>query len=79
MKRSIFHLGLTTAVLSLALFVAQDIDARGRGGGGGGRGGGGGGGAVQPGTYRVTMVANGTTYTSSITVRPDPMLAEINR
>jgi len=25
------------------------------------------------------MTANGTTYTSSITVRADPMLAEINR
>ncbi|MEO6224079.1 MAG: hypothetical protein ABIP90_12600, partial [Vicinamibacterales bacterium] len=52
----------------------------GRGGGGGGFGRGGGGGAtVAPGTYRVTMTANGTTYTSSVTVRADPMLAEINR
>jgi photosystem II stability/assembly factor-like uncharacterized protein len=51
----------------------------GGGGGGGGRGGGGGAGAVTPGTYRVTMTANGQTYTSSVTVRADPMLAEINR
>jgi hypothetical protein len=51
----------------------------GRGGGGGGGRGGGGAAAVTPGTYRVTMTANGTTYTSAITVRADPMLAEINR
>jgi hypothetical protein len=43
------------------------------GGGGGGRGGGGGGGQVDAGTYRVTMTANGKTYTSTITVREDPM------
>jgi photosystem II stability/assembly factor-like uncharacterized protein len=47
---------------------------RGGGGGGGGRGRGGGGGMVAPGTYRVTMTANGKTYTNSITVRRDPML-----
>lgn len=53
--------------------------AGGRGGGGGfGRGGGGGGG-IEPGTYRVTMTANGQAYTSAITVRADPMLAEISR
>lgn len=56
----------------------------GRGGGGGGGGGfgggrGGGAAAVTPGTYRVTMTANGTTYTGAIAVRADPMLAEINR
>jgi hypothetical protein len=45
----------------------------GGGGGGGGRGGGGGGGQVEPGTYRVTMTANGKTYTSTITVREDPI------
>ena len=44
------------------------------GGGGGGRGGGGGAGLVEPGTYKVTMTANGKTYTSAITVRRDPML-----
>jgi hypothetical protein len=43
------------------------------GGGGGGRGGGGGGGQVEAGTYRVTMTANGKTYTSTITVREDPI------
>jgi hypothetical protein len=47
--------------------------AGGRGGGGGGRGGGGGG-LVAPGTYRVTMTANGRTYTSAVSVRRDPML-----
>ena len=46
----------------------------GGGGGGGGRGGGGGGGLVPPGTYRITMTANGKTYTSAIQVRQDPML-----
>jgi photosystem II stability/assembly factor-like uncharacterized protein len=46
---------------------------RGGGGGGGGRGGGGGGGLAPAGTYKVTMTANGQTYTSSITLRDDPM------
>jgi photosystem II stability/assembly factor-like uncharacterized protein len=46
---------------------------RGGGGGGGGRGGGGGG-QVPAGTYKVTMTANGKTYTSTITVREDPMI-----
>jgi photosystem II stability/assembly factor-like uncharacterized protein len=41
--------------------------------GGGGRGGGGGG-LVPPGTYRVTVTANGQTYTGAISVRRDPML-----
>jgi hypothetical protein len=45
-----------------------------RGGGGGGRGRGGGGGLVPPGSYRVTMTANGKTYTNAITVRRDPMM-----
>ena len=45
----------------------------GGGGGGGGRGGGGGAAQVEPGTYRVTMTANGKTYTSTVTLRPDPM------
>ena len=49
----------------------------GGGGGGGGRGGGGGGGMVAPGSYRVTMVANGRTYVSSVQVRRDPMLNQI--
>jgi hypothetical protein len=50
------------------------------GGGGGGRGGRGGGQGPQgepagPGVYKVTMTVNGKTYTSRLTVRPDPMLA----
>ncbi|HET9371741.1 MAG TPA: hypothetical protein VFO19_15875 [Vicinamibacterales bacterium] len=49
--------------------------AGGRGGGGGGRGGGGGAGRVEPGVYKITMTANGKPYTSTITVRADPMLA----
>ena len=28
-----------------------------------------------PGEYKVTMTVNGKTYTSRLTVRPDPMLA----
>jgi hypothetical protein len=48
----------------------------GGGGGGGGRGGGGGGGRVPPGTYRITMTANGKTYTGAITLRADPMAQE---
>ena len=46
----------------------------GGGGGGGGRGGGGGGGRVAPGVYKVTMTANGKTYTGTITLRADPIL-----
>jgi hypothetical protein len=46
----------------------------GGGGGGGGRGGGGGAGLVDPGSYRVTMTANGKTYTSAISVRRDPLI-----
>jgi hypothetical protein len=46
---------------------------RGGGGGAGGRGGGGGPAQVDAGSYRVTMVANGKTYTGAITVREDPM------
>ncbi len=56
---------------------ATDAPAGGRGGGGGGGGGGrggGGGGRVPPGSYRVTMTANGKTYSSSVTVRQDPMM-----
>ena len=49
----------------------------GGGGGGGGRGGGGAAGMVPPGTYRVTMIANGRTYVSSVQVRRDPMLNQI--
>jgi hypothetical protein len=49
---------------------------RGGGGGGGGFGGGGGGGRVAPGTYKVTMTAGGKTYTSTITVRQDPLLKD---
>jgi photosystem II stability/assembly factor-like uncharacterized protein len=46
---------------------------RGGGGGGGGRGGGGGGGRVAPGSYKVTLTANGKTYVKTILVRADPM------
>jgi photosystem II stability/assembly factor-like uncharacterized protein len=45
----------------------------GGGGGGGGRGGGGGAGRATPGAYKVTMTANGKTYTSSITLKADPL------
>jgi hypothetical protein len=45
----------------------------GRGGGGGFGRGGGGAGRVPPGVYKVTMTANGKPYTTTITVRPDPM------
>ena len=42
MRRSIFHLTMVTAFLSLATLTAfEAAEARGRGGGGGGRGGGG--------------------------------------
>jgi photosystem II stability/assembly factor-like uncharacterized protein len=44
-----------------------------RGGGGGGGRGGGGPQRVPPGVYKITMTANGKAYTSTITVRPDPM------
>jgi hypothetical protein len=55
--------------------IAQPTGAPqgGRGGGGGGRGGGGGG-LVAAGSYRITMVANGKSYTGAINVRQDPML-----
>jgi photosystem II stability/assembly factor-like uncharacterized protein len=45
-------------------------------GGGGGFGGGGGAGRVPAGTYKVTMTAGGKTYTSTITVRQDPLLKD---
>jgi hypothetical protein len=45
----------------------------GRGGGGGFGGGGGNVGRAQPGTYKVTMTANGKTYTSTITLKADPL------
>jgi len=55
--------------------AADGVGAGGRrGGGGGGRGGGGAAGLVEPGTYRVTMTANGQTHTGTITVRRDPIL-----
>jgi hypothetical protein len=60
-------------------FKEQQAAGGGRGGRGGGRGGGPQGpqGALAPpGEYRVTMTANGKTYTSRLTVRPDPMLNE---
>lgn len=58
--------------------------AFGGGGGGQGRGGRGGGNqgpqgaAAGPGEYRVTMTANGKTYTTRLVVRQDPMLASPN-
>ena len=68
----------------LAAFQQAQAAARGRQGGGGGGGGGGGRGrgggppqgeTADPGVYRVTMTVNGKTYTSALTVRPDPLLA----
>jgi len=57
------------------MLPAGDAPTGGRGGGGGGGGRGGGGAAlVAPGTYRVAMTVGGKTYTSSITVRRDPMI-----
>jgi hypothetical protein len=47
---------------------------RGFGGGGGGGRGGGGAGLVPAGAYKVSMTANGKTYTSTIGVREDPLL-----
>jgi len=47
----------------------------GRRGGGFGRGGGGGG-RVDPGVYRVTMTANGQTYTTTIEIKADPIVRE---
>jgi hypothetical protein len=32
---------------------------------------------VPPGVYKITMTANGKPYTSTITVRPDPMGASM--
>ena len=49
-------------------------EATGGGRGRGGRGRGGGGGRVDPGVYRVTMTANGQTYTTAITIKADPMV-----
>ncbi len=47
-----------------------------------GRQGGGGGGpqgeAATPGEYRVTMIANGKTYTSKLRVREDPLLGTVS-
>ena len=60
-------------------FKEQQAAGGGRGGRGGGRGGGPQGpqgDLAPPGEYRVTMTANGKTYTSRLTVRPDPMLNE---
>jgi photosystem II stability/assembly factor-like uncharacterized protein len=46
------------------------------GGGGGRRGGGrgGGGGRVEPGSYRVSMTANGQTYTTALVLKADPLV-----
>jgi hypothetical protein len=62
--------------------AAQQAGRGGGGGGGGGRGGRGGGFGPQgepagPGEYRVTMTANGKTYTSKLRVREDPLLASV--
>jgi len=48
----------------------------GAGGGGGGGGRGGGGGGVEPGTYIVTLTANGKTLTKPVTVLQDRWLGE---
>ena len=77
MKRwSVLFLPLLMAVMCLALFGQGQGGAPGGGAPGGGGGGRGGGGnpQVEPGIYKVTMTANGKTYTSAITVRRDPML-----
>jgi hypothetical protein len=58
--------------------VAPGGGRGGGGGGGGGRGGGGGAGLAAPGTYRVTMQVGGKTYTSSISVRLDPMIDKMS-
>ena len=77
----------------LAAFQQAQAAARGRQGGGAGaeenpeqagRGRGGRGGPPQgdpadPGEYRVTMTVNGKAYTSRLTIRPDPLLAETSR
>jgi len=74
----------------LAAFQQAQAAARGRQGGaagaeenpeqaGRGRGGRGGppqGDPADPGEYRVTMTVNGKAYTSRLTIRPDPLLAE---
>ena len=72
----------------LAAFQQAQAAARGRQGAGAeenpeqaGRGRGGRGGPPQgdpadPGEYRVTMTVNGKAYTSRLTIRPDPLLAE---
>ena len=63
--------------MTAALAPGAQAGGGGRGGGGGGGfGGGGGGGRVAPGTYKVTMTAGGKTYTSTITVRQDPLLKD---
>jgi photosystem II stability/assembly factor-like uncharacterized protein len=64
--------GTPPACLIPVSAIAPPAGGRG-GGGGGGRGGGGGAAQVEPGTYKVTMTANGKTYTSTVTLRPDPM------
>ena len=69
---------------------AQGINPAQQGRGGQGRGGQGGGGRgrggfgpqgeqAPPGEYRVTMMANGKTYTSRLILRADPMLSETPR
>jgi photosystem II stability/assembly factor-like uncharacterized protein len=60
------------------LIQPSDAPAQtGRRGGGGGFGrGGGNAGRAAPGTYRVTMTANGKTYTGSIVLREDPMVRD---
>ena len=58
---------------SLAQSRRQQADVAAVVAGVGGRGGGGGAQRAEPGTYRVTMTANGKTYTSTVTLRPDPL------
>ncbi|MFC1476857.1 WD40/YVTN/BNR-like repeat-containing protein [candidate division KSB1 bacterium] len=58
-------------------FAAPDETAFGAGQqrGGGGRGGRARGPMAEPGTYVVTLTANGETYTGTITIREDPLLS----
>jgi photosystem II stability/assembly factor-like uncharacterized protein len=64
--------GAPAACLSVANTGAP-AGGRGGGGGGGGRGGGGAG-RVAPGIYKITMTANGKTYSNTITLRADPIV-----
>jgi hypothetical protein len=70
--------GPAPCLITTAQATAMAAGGRGGGGGGGGGRGGGGAGLVDPGSYRVTMTANGKTYTSAIAVRHDPMIEKMS-